>query len=148
MNTETIKNITGAEVLAFHCSSAYAELCFDNCSVRIDNGENVWRIVHGGKIVASTRDLYIYWYDSYPDEYHGIAKELDLGNIDLEDMDNIDEYNDILYERLEAHRDKKLSECAELLEGSKVEKVEKTASGDAAITLSVDVTIEIFRMTN
>ncbi|MCH5188262.1 MAG: hypothetical protein J1F63_07635 [Oscillospiraceae bacterium] len=148
MNTERIKDFIGAEALAFHCSSAYAELCLDKGSVRIDNGKNVWRVVHCGKIVASTRDLYIYCYDSYPGEYHGIADDLELDNIELEDMDSTDEYNDIVYERLEAHRDKRLSECAELLEGRKVVKIEESTSGDATIALSGDITIEIFRVAN
>lgn len=146
LNLDNSKNFTGEEVLAFHCSSVYAELCFEKGSIRIDNGKNAWRVIHDGKIVASTRDLYIYSYDSYPGEYHGIADELDLDNIELDDMNNADGYNEKVYERLENHRDKKLSECTELLEGESVLKIEEKAFGDITIALSNDITIEILSM--
>ena len=61
MKIENLTELTGAESLAFHCSSSYAELCFEKGYVRIDNNRNVWRIVNNGNEIYNENSCETAW---------------------------------------------------------------------------------------
>lgn len=136
---EKICKFIGKEVLVFHCSIFNLEMNFEDGEIKIKNGDNLWRVVYNNKIIASTRDAFVFKYDELTEE--GIASDL----IEIEEWENDDfDYTEVIYERLENHRDAKIRECAELIENSTLTDITESHSNDFVFTFDNGVILQVY----
>lgn len=130
----------GKEVLVFHLENRL-EMNFEDGEIKIDTESNMWRIICNNKIIASTRDTFIFLDESM--SVKGIAGDL----IETEEFENDDfDYAEVIYERLENHRDVKLKDCEGLIENAKLIDVTEVIPNDFVFTFDNGTVLQVYSM--